>query len=125
MGFPCVSAHMGLAFTCDGKELCPHACNQPLLLVTAVEESPSAPTRQEELRQTLNSELRQRNSYIHLYSIKTSVVCVCYSVSVFNASNLTVECSINVRTWSAYLGTKTILIYLCFKLKAKEVDADF
>lgn len=42
---------------------------------------------------------------------------------MFNESNLTVECSINV-TWLAYLGTKIILIYLWLKLKAKEVDAD-
>lgn len=42
---------------------------------------------------------------------------------MFNASNLTVECFINV-TWLAYLGTKIILIYLWLELKAKEVDAD-
>lgn len=60
-----------------------------------------------------------------MYSIKTYAVYVCYSVSTLNVSNLTVEYSISIRTWLAYLGTKIILIYWWFKLKAKEVDADF
>lgn len=34
-----------------------------------------------------HSELCQRNSYINLYPIKAYAVCVCDSVSVFNASN--------------------------------------
>lgn len=68
--------------------------------------------------------LCQRDSYINLYAIKTYAVCVCYSVAMFNESNLTVECSINV-SWLAYLGTRIILIYLWLKIKAKEVDADF
>lgn len=68
--------------------------------------------------------LCQRDSYINLYVIKTYAVCVRYSVAMFNESNSTVECSINV-TWLAYLGTRIILIYLWLKVKTEEVDTDF
>lgn len=121
------SPHVGLVFNCDGKELCPRGSTQPPL-----EEPPSTESREKELRKSFINSLEftrfpalcQRDSYINLYAIKTYAVCVCYSVAMFNESNLTMERSINV-SWLAYLGTKILLIYLWLKLKAKEVDADF
>lgn len=51
------SAHVDLAFTCDGKELCPHASTQSPLPVTVEEEPPSTQNREEELRKSFINNL--------------------------------------------------------------------
>lgn len=51
------SAQVGLAFTCDDKELCPDASTQLLLLVTVVEEPPSIQRREKELRKSFINNL--------------------------------------------------------------------
>lgn len=69
------SAQVGLAFTCDGKELCPHASTQPPLPVTVVEEPPSTQNRKEEIRKsfinnlefTIPSTLSKRQLYQFVY----------------------------------------------------------
>lgn len=69
------SAQVGLAFTCDGKELCPHASTQPPLPVTVVEEPPSTQNKKEEIRKsfinnlefTVPSTLSKRQLYQFVY----------------------------------------------------------
>lgn len=51
------SAQRTLAFTCDGKELCPRASTQPPLPVTVVKEPPSTQSREEELRKSFINSL--------------------------------------------------------------------
>lgn len=123
---------MALALTCDCKKLCHWDNIQPSLQVTIVEKLPSTypvgRTKGKVLLLTLRLSFPAPyhiNSCINLYPVKNYVVCVFYSVSVFNKSNLTEECSINVKTQLAYPGTEIILIYLWLNLRAKKIGTDF